>query len=117
MSLQALSPAELASSRTLFSSFMGCAGERFRTFAELLEIYRERSPRLRLGDDPEDHLRVERFRSDMADARWREDVRMRIGVFDGRVLVVDGIHRGIAYLACLQDGAPPERLPPLGVAR
>jgi hypothetical protein len=53
----------------------------------------------------------------MADARWREDVRMRIGVFDGRVLVVDGIHRGIAYLACLQDGAPPERLPPLGVAR
>jgi hypothetical protein len=40
---------------------------------------------------------------------------MRIGVFDGKVLVVDGIHRGIAYLACLERGIGPERLPALQV--
>ena len=51
----------------------------------------------------------------MTSNRWSSDVVLRIGVFDDTVLVVDGIHRGIAYLACVQDGISPERLPALHV--
>jgi hypothetical protein len=36
-------------------------------------------------------------------------------VFDGTTLVIDGIHRGIAYLACIEQGISPERLPALHV--
>jgi hypothetical protein len=36
-------------------------------------------------------------------------------VFDGTLLVIDGIHRGIAYLACLEDGVSLGRLPALQV--
>ena len=46
----------------------------------------------------------------MAGAQWSSDVVVRLGVFDDTVLVIDGIHRSIAYLACLEDGIVPERL-------
>jgi len=42
---------------------------------------------------------------------------MRIGVFDGTLLVIDGIHRGIAYLGCIEQGISPDRLPPLHIER
>jgi hypothetical protein len=115
MALEALSPQELADSRTLFASFMGCGGRRRRTVAQLLEIYRERRAGIRNADDPDDALRVERFKRDMAGRRWRDEVVIRIGVFDGEALVIDGIHRAIAYLACVEDGIAAERLPALGV--
>jgi hypothetical protein len=51
----------------------------------------------------------------MASDRWKADLVMRIGVFDGAVLVIDGIHRGIAYLACIEEGISPDRLPALHV--
>jgi hypothetical protein len=117
MALQPLSPLELAGSRTLFASFMGAAGERYRTVAELLAIYRDRSRALSARNDRGDHMRVERFRRDMAGERWDADVVMRVGEFDDDVLVIDGIHRGIAYLACIQDGISPARLPALHVSR
>ena len=67
------------------------------------------------NDDVADDLRVERFKEDMAGRRWRDDVVIRIGEFDGDVLVIDGIHRGLAYLACVESGISPDRLPPLHV--
>ena len=115
MALRALSTEELANTATLFSSFMGRTGSRPRTVRELLGIYRERRHELADGEDREDDLRVERFMRDMADQRWREDVVMRIGVFDGQVRVIDGTHRAIAYLGCVQDGVGAERLPALCV--
>jgi hypothetical protein len=115
MALQALSPDELASSHTLFASFMGRSGSSYRTTGELLEIYRERSRSLAAAQDPGDDLRVGRFIDDMAGGRWDADVVVRIGIFDGTVLVIDGIHRSIAYLACMQDGISPDRLPALHI--
>jgi hypothetical protein len=112
MALRPLSASELAGARTLFASFMGDVGGTHRTVGELLAIYHERSETLR-GEDPADDLRVERFIEDMASEAWREGVVIRIGVFDGRVLVIDGIHRAIAYLACLARGITPSRLPAL----
>ena len=40
-------------------------------------------------------------------------VVVRIGVYDGTVMLIDGIHRAIAYLSCLAAGIGPERLPAL----
>jgi hypothetical protein len=115
MALEPLSPQALADSPTLFASFMGYVGRSYKTVGQLLTIYRERGETLRTGEDRADDLRVERFMKDMAGERWKSDVVIRIGVFDGTVLVIDGIHRGIAYLACIDEGISPDRLPALQV--
>ncbi len=115
MALQPLSAEDLARTPTLFASFMGRVGRRRKTVGQLRAIYAERANTLGADEDRDDDLRVERFIEDMASERWRSSVVMRVGVFDGRVLVVDGIHRAIAYLACLERGISPERLPALVV--
>ena len=113
MALLPLSPGELSQTPTLLSSFMGSADRSYKTVGELLAIYRERSKTLRAHDDPDDDLRVDRFMADMAGDRWRDDVVVRIGVFDDVVLMIDGIHRSIAYLACARDRSSAGRLPAL----
>jgi hypothetical protein len=115
MALRPLSVQELAETPTLFASFMGHMGSGYKTFGQLRDIYRERSRALQVAEDRADDLRVERFMEDMASDRWSADVVMRLGVFDGASLVVDGIHRGLAYLACIEKGISPERLPALRV--
>lgn len=116
MALAPLSATELAATPTLFASFMGYVDRRHKTFAQLLAIYRERSGALAVSEDSADDLRVERFMDDMAGERWTSDVVVRIGVFGGKLLVIDGIHRGIAYLGCIDRGISPDRLPPLRVS-
>jgi hypothetical protein len=115
MALRPLSARELADAPTLFASFMGRGGTRHRTVRELLEIYRERSKALTAAADRADDLRVDRFMADMARNRWTSDLVMRIGVFDHTTFLIDGTHRGIAYLACREDGISSERLPALHV--
>jgi hypothetical protein len=115
MALKPLSASELAQTPTLFASFMGYVDTRYKTLGQLRAIYRERSKALRAAEDRADDLRVDRFIDDMANDRWRSDVVIRIGVFDGTLLVIDGIHRGIAYLACIERGIGPDRLPGLCV--
>jgi hypothetical protein len=115
MALEPLSIEDLAQTPTLFASFMGYAGTSYKTFGELRAIYRERSKVLYAAEDQADDLRVERFIDEMIGNRWTADVVMRIGVFDGIVLAIDGIHRGIAYLMCIERGISPDRLPALRV--
>ncbi len=115
MALKPLSAGELAHTPTLFSSFMGYVDRGHRTFSQLLAIYRERSATLQTAEDHADDLRIDRFMADMAGERWTSDVVLRIGEFDGSVLVIDGIHRGMAYLACVDAGISPDRLPALHV--
>jgi len=115
MALRALSAEELAQTPTLFDSFMGYVGSGYKTLGQLRAIYRERSSTLGAAEDRADDLRVQRFMEDMAANRWKSDLVVRIGVFDGTLLVIDGIHRGIAYLACVEQGISPERLPALCV--
>lgn len=117
MALKPLSAKELADTLTLFASFMGYMDRRYKTFGQLLVIYRERSKALDTAEDQADDLRVDRFIRDMARSRWNADVVLRIGVFDDALLVIDGIHRGIAYLACVEEGISPDRLPALHVNR
>jgi hypothetical protein len=94
---------------------MGYMDRSYKTFGQLLAIYRERSRTLHAAEDRADDLRVDRFMGDMASSRWKADLVIRIGVFDGTLLVIDGIHRGIAYLACIEEGISPDRLPALQV--
>jgi hypothetical protein len=115
MALVPLSAEELAQTPTLFASFMGYAGTSYKTFGQLRAIYRERGKALHAAEDKADDLRVDRFIDDMTSNKWKADVVMRIGVFDGIVLAIDGIHRGIAYLACIEEGISPDKLPPLRV--
>jgi hypothetical protein len=115
MALKPLSPRELAETPTLFASFMGYVDKNYKTLGQLRAIYRERSRALHPAQDQANDLRVDRFIDDMASNRWRDNVVMRIGVFDGTSLVIDGIHRGIAYLACIEEGISPDRLPALRV--
>jgi hypothetical protein len=115
MALKPLSATELAATPTLFSSFMGHTDTSFKTLGQLRAIYRERSRAMDVAEDRDDDLRVDRFVEDMASDRWSSDVVMRIGVFDDTVLLIDGIHRGIAYLACVEDGITADRLPALHV--
>ena len=115
MALVPLTAEELAQTPTLFASFMGHVDTSYKTLGQLRAIYRERSRALSVADDGADDLRVERFIEDMASKRWSSSVVVRIGVFDGTMLVIDGIHRGIAYLACIDDGIGPDRLPALHV--
>ncbi len=115
MALRSVSAKELAETPTLFASFMGHVDTSYKTLGQLRAIYRERSKALHAAEDRAEDLRVDRFIDDMASGRWKADVVMRIGVFDAAVLVVDGIHRGIAYLACIEKGISPDRLPALHV--
>ena len=115
MALERLPAATLAETPTLFHSFMGYVDRRYKTVGQLLAIYRERSSALDPAHDRADDLRVERFMKDMASNRWTTEVVMRVGVFDGTLLLIDGIHRGMAYLACIDEGVSPERLPTLCV--
>lgn len=117
MALEPLSPRTLAETPTVFASFMGHVDRRQRpkTVGQLLAIYRERRGAPEAAIEHAENLRVDRFMADMAANRWTTNVVMRLGIFDGRTLVIDGIHRGIAYLACVEQGISPELLPPLCV--
>jgi hypothetical protein len=115
MALKPLSAEELAGTPTLFASFMGYVGSGHKTLGQLRAIYGERSRALDPEEDRVDDLRVDRFMEDMASNRWRGNVVMRIGVLDGTLMFIDGIHRGIAYLSCIEQGIHPARLPALHV--
>jgi hypothetical protein len=117
MALQPILADDLAGTSTVLASFMGRGETRYKTVGQLLEIYRERKRGLSAEQDLDDNLRVDRFARDMASSRWRSSVVVRIGVFDGTVLVIDGIHRAIAYLSCLASGIGAEQLPALHVER
>ena len=117
MALTPISSAELAQTPTLFNTFMGYVDRRHKTFGQLLAIYRERSKAIGPAEDEANDLRVERFMRDMASNRWTSEVVLRIGEFDGTELVIDGIHRGMAYLACVDAGISPDTLPRLHVDR
>jgi hypothetical protein len=115
MALKPLSARELAETPTLFAGFMGHKDTSYKTLGQLRAIYRQRSKTLHAANDQADDLRVDRFVEDMASNKWKADLVMRIGVFDGTLLVIDGIHRGIAYLACIEKGISHNKLPALHV--
>jgi hypothetical protein len=104
-----LDPDALGRTKTFIRAFMLDESSDQKTFAQLRVIYE--LDRYQIQSDPSDDLRIGRFVKDMADGRWREDIVILRK--DG--LVVDGVHRGVAFLQCVADGVEIARLPKIVV--
>jgi hypothetical protein len=113
MELERIVPETLAVSLTIMTGFMREPTKTFKTFDELLEIFARDHESVAGDGDASKDLRVFEFEPAMMGGEWRGSI-----VFprdeDGRI--ADGIHRGIAYLRCLANGASPAVLPPLVLA-
>lgn len=110
MELVPIAPEMLGISTTIMTGFMGEPTPTFKTFGELVEIFGRRHRTIAQEGDGSDDLRVLRFEQAMQARQWEGAI-----VFprDDDGLIGGGIHRGIAYLRCLDTGIPMSNLPPL----
>jgi hypothetical protein len=106
-------PEVLAVSPTMMSGFMGGASTHFETFAELVAIFERRQDSIRDRGDPSKDLKVLCYEAAMIAGEWRGAIVFRR---DSEGLICDGIHRGIAYLRCVDAGAELRKLPELLLA-
>ena len=97
----------LSSRKTLITTFMCDGSKKNKTFAELVDIFHKCKDKFASETDPSDDLRVLTFIEDMKSEEWLEPIQLLSK--DGMVL--DGVHRGIAYLIFIQDGVSKEKLP------
>jgi hypothetical protein len=97
----------------MMSGFMGAPSTHFETFAELVEVFERRRELVAGGGDPSNDLKVLDFEAAMTAGEWNGVV-----VFgrDNDGLICDGIHRGIAYLRCVDAGGARSGLPELLLA-
>jgi hypothetical protein len=117
MTLVSLAPDDLGHILTFITGFM-CdhTTKSYKTYSQLLAIYQSCRDTWTPGDDKSNDLSIIGFVNDMTNRKWRGQIAISLGVHEGRVLVVDGIHRGVAYLDCLNGGVPPQDLPRLYLA-
>jgi hypothetical protein len=113
MSVVSLEPADLGRLLTFITGFMCDGSTSYKTYHELLAIYHSCKDTVTPQADKSNDLRITDFITDMKNSAWRDEIVVVLGVWEGRVLVRDGIHRGIAYLACLTDGISVQDLPAL----
>jgi hypothetical protein len=111
MTQVSLSPEDLGQLLTLITNFMCCdPSTSYKTYDELLAIYHSCKDAW-----PQDHeskdLRITDFINDMKAGKWRDPIVIILGVYQGRVLVMNGVHRGVAYLDCFKEGMSPQELP------
>jgi hypothetical protein len=113
MTLVSLSSGDVGQLVTLITGFMCDRSTSYKTYRQLLAIYH--SCKATWGPhDVSNDLRIAGYVIDMKYGTWRDEkIVLVLGVWNDRVLVTDGIHRGIAYLACLDDGMEPQDLPAL----
>lgn len=90
---------------TLIKEFMVDRSSYNKNFEQLLEIFN--SCYKTFYPDPSNDLRVLKYSEDMKDGKWISDI---ILAFQNNQ-VVDGVHRGIAYLRCISEGHEEDSLP------
>jgi hypothetical protein len=105
-----MTPDQLANSRTIMTGFMGDTDCGFKNFVQLVEIFSRESQRLQRDGDPSNDLRTLGYEQDMMDGKWTDPI---VFLRDDEGLIGDGIHRGIAFLRCIENGVEPARLPQL----
>jgi hypothetical protein len=111
--MMSISTTTLAKTPTIMTNFMRERSKALKTFGELVAIFERDHDALAKNGDPSNDLRSLAFEKDMKASKWNGAVvllRHESG------LVGDGIHRGIAYLRCIHDGANPSQLPDLFLA-
>ena len=79
-----------------------------KTFKELINIFNESSIKMTASEDLSNDFRIFDFVNDMGSGKWRGPVPLKV---DEGMRVIDGIHRGIAYLKCVEKGIDKESLP------
>lgn len=113
MILVSLLPDDLGGVLTFITGFMCDSSMSYKTYEELLATYHACKDWWAPHDESDD-LRIVPYVADMKDGKWRDpSIVIRLGIWEGQVLVRDGIHRGVAYLDCLKEGVSPQNLPPL----
>jgi hypothetical protein len=113
MTLVSLAPDDLGQVLTFITGFM-CdhRSKSYKTYNQLLAIYQSCKDTLTPDNDKSEDLRITGFINDMTDGNWRDpNIVIELGVWRDRVLVVGGIHRGVSYLECLNNGVSPQDLP------
>jgi len=113
LDLVSIVPDALAISVTIMTGFMHEPTKNFKTFTELVDIFARDQEAVASEGDPSNDLRVLGFTSAMMAGHWERPIVFRR---DDGGRVGDGVHRGIAYLRCIDDGAKPPLLPPLLLA-
>jgi len=78
-----------------------------KTFYQLVNIFNSCFQTYTPENDISNDLRILSYIEDMKNSRWKNPIY--ITYKNGEV--IDGIHRGIAYLKCINDGISPEILP------
>ena len=101
-----ISSEELKNLNTLIKEFMLDRSGYEKTFSELLKIFNESKDQIK--DDNSDDLRILNFYNDMKNKKWTGDMLIQV---DENKKVLDGIHRGVAYLKCIEEGVSEKDLP------
>ena len=111
MPVKLVTPKELAGTLTLIKEFMLERSKFKKTYSDLVAIFDKSEPEFTKNPelDKSRDLRVLRYYSDMREGRWKGNIYVPFhnGEAEG------AIHRGIAYLKCINDGVSPSDLPRL----
>jgi hypothetical protein len=107
---QSITPDQLARSWTIMTDFLCDQDLGFKTFAQLVPIFARDREALERDGDPSNDLRTLGYEGNMMRGEWKGPI---VFLRDDGGLIGDGIHRGIAYLRCIANGAEPARLPQL----
>jgi len=97
----------LRSRVTLITNFMCDSSASNKTFDELVNIFEDCKDKFTPETDPSDDLRILKFVEDMKNGQWTDSIL----IHSDNGEVKDGVHRGISYLICINDGVSKSNLP------
>lgn len=102
-----VSPRTLSLQSTFIREFMCDQSQNLKLFNDLVGIFERCYPFFK-GHDPSNDLRVLEYEELMKAGKWDSDIQI---LLDQNGDAWDGIHRGIAYLRCVNDGVEESKLP------
>ena len=102
-----ITPNEIKKMETCITTFMTDRNEKPKKIGELLEIFnnchKDYSP------DHSNDLRIIKYTEDMSNDNWTGNIILT----SQNRKITDGIHRGIAWLRCIDGGINKDKLPKL----
>ncbi len=96
---------------TLITSFMCDSSTNMKTYSDLVVIFEKCYKKFTGKSDGSNDLRILDFETSMKEKTWDGDIVLTQD--SSTSLITDGIHRGIAYLRCLDSGFSEQSLPRL----
>lgn len=97
----------LRSRITLIKNFMCDSSTNNKTFGDLVKIFGDCKDKFTPETDSSNDLRILKFVDDMKNSKWTDSIR----IHSENGEVKDGVHRGIAYLICINEGVSKKKLP------